>query len=133
MNIEDSFVVFAKGFSMYPALKPGDQIVFSRTFDLIPGEIYCYRSNSMLVTHRFLFTSGENAFFQGDSLVAGEWIPQKTIEGRLLRAIRNGKVFTPASRPKFRLVYHFAIRMRLGLWRLKKLISQTCFLSVSKF
>lgn len=118
----DGRVLFS-GYSMYPALKPGDLLIVRNRFSLDPGAIYCYRVNAKSITHRLVSLSGDKALFQGDRFFTGEWVPINSIEARVVSLIRADQALEPPPRSAFHWFYKLFLggffRLR-GAWKLRK-------------
>jgi signal peptidase I len=95
------------GFSMLPALRPGDVITVERhTLDkLQPGRIILFRRDGRLTAHRIIRASAESLLTQGDSVPAQDLPVQPTeIVGQVVGIHRNGRSVDPQYKLAQRLI-----------------------------
>jgi hypothetical protein len=94
----------ARGYSMKPAIRDGDQVTLSPLGDLPVGcgAVLAFRhpERPQMLVHRVLRKKGNRLFIRGDNAPdADGWIPVENILGLITRVERKGKtVFWPDRR-----------------------------------
>ena len=86
----------ARGYSMTPAIRDGDDITISPLGNLIPGrgDVLAFRhiNQSQLLVHRVLRKKGDLFLIQGDNCTTVDgWIPADNLLGLVTRVERKGK------------------------------------------
>jgi len=104
---------------MYPALKPGDQLVVKSTDSCMPGDIVVFNNGTRLITHRYIGKTGEYLQFMGDRLTKPEEIAPSSVEGKVILILRNGKPILPPEKSRFAFFYRVTLTI---YFRLKDLL-----------
>ena len=136
---EESFLIKAAGFSMWPFVKDGDRLIVKKlkVQDLKIGDIILYKdgNNSQNICHRFVkkieSKDGFMLFARADAggILSGP-ISEDNLIGRVIGIIRDGKVMNLRTRQQivlnwfnvkfyifFRVVFIFFRRMMVYLPR----------------
>jgi signal peptidase I len=82
------------GFSMAPALWPGDLVTIARCdpSELQPNSIIVFRQNERLVIHRFIRWAGDRVVTRGDARPrCDEPVTVAEVLGRVESILRNGR------------------------------------------
>jgi signal peptidase I len=111
----------AKGYSMYPAIKPGSIILIESLRNKgnpVPGEIVAIRRENGLVVHRLIkivIKEGKRTYIaRGDSNSRTDApIPIDMIAGRVVRAEPSGENPTPADISVNKKPRYFVNRLRV--------------------
>ncbi|MBL8028295.1 MAG: S24 family peptidase, partial [Fibrobacteres bacterium] len=72
------------GYSMYPALKPGDQLIVKPVQDYCKGDIVVFTHGGRSVTHRFIERNGDILTFLGDRLIYSEKVHVSQVTGKVM-------------------------------------------------
>jgi signal peptidase I len=95
------------GWSMLPAVMPGDTLVIERTHHdtVAPGDIVLFGRDRRFFVHRVVATSqpqSDAVLTRGDALPAADPpVPANDLLGRVSLILRNGRHIQPRRRPRF--------------------------------
>ncbi|MCU0378357.1 MAG: hypothetical protein MUC78_08865 [Bacteroidales bacterium] len=94
---EKAILITAGGYSMWPAIKPGDRIIVTPCdpVDLSAGDVVAIRRDRGFVAHRITEIKRDSAFIlirtRGDaSMVSDPWVTETDLAG-LVTSVRRGK------------------------------------------
>ncbi|MCS7287078.1 MAG: hypothetical protein NZ653_08095 [Anaerolineae bacterium] len=118
-----------RGGSMYPALRPGDEVLVepAKLDTLRPGDVVLLQSDDGAVLHRFLRFSPQGWLItMGDACNSSDplWPPEALL-GRAVGVVRNGRVTPLRYYPLFLLAWRSLRRILTllrSLWRLLTVI-----------
>jgi len=100
-----TLIITAGGFSMWPAIQPGDRVILSPCYpaDLSAGDVVAARRDGGFVVHRITEIKRDSAFLlfriRGDaSMAADPWITELNLAGMVTSVRRGGKELIIRSR-----------------------------------
>jgi hypothetical protein len=100
-----TLIITAGGFSMWPAIQPGDRVILSpcQPADLSAGDVVAARRDGGFVVHRVTEIKRDSAFLlfriRGDSSMAADpWITELDLAGLVTSVRRGGKELRIRSR-----------------------------------
>ncbi len=86
---------FVVGFSMYPTLRPGDEVVGLKNNSIKVGDIVGYKVQNQNVLHRIIKIEKDEIYIKGDNSLAADPYPilKEDIIGKLTKIRRRAKIY----------------------------------------
>lgn len=102
---ERTLLITAGGYSMWPAIQPGDRIILSpcRPADLTAGDVVATRRDGGFVVHRITEIKRDSAFIlfrtRGDaSMASDQWVTEMDLAGQVTSIMRGDRQRNVTSR-----------------------------------